>query len=160
MDNTHAEPNTASLPPTKTKRAKRVKPEVEEGPAPFTASDLAGICHVDLKTIHNWVDRKEIPPEAVYKTPGRHLRFRPILTTAWLTRQGFTVSSEKREALGAVPTPAAPFVAQALIEVEAMATANPASASIKSVLTLLRRAEETDPTIATEVDHLRGGTAG
>ena len=39
----------------------------------LTASDLATLCEVDLKTIHNWVDRGRI---AHFRTPGRHLRFR------------------------------------------------------------------------------------
>lgn len=39
----------------------------------FTASKVAKICSVDLKTIHNWVGRGEIES---FRTPGGHLRFR------------------------------------------------------------------------------------
>ena len=42
-------------------------------PELFTASELARFCHVDLKTIHNWVEKGEIRH---FRTPGRHLRFR------------------------------------------------------------------------------------
>ena len=41
----------------------------------LTANDVARLCHVDLKTIHNWVGKQKI---AHHRTPGRHLRFRRL----------------------------------------------------------------------------------
>ena len=38
-----------------------------------SAPELAKICQVDHKTIHNWVNAGKIPH---FRTPGRHLRFR------------------------------------------------------------------------------------
>lgn len=40
----------------------------------FTASQVAGWAYVDLKTIHNWVDKGHV---TAGRTPGRHLRFKP-----------------------------------------------------------------------------------
>jgi len=39
----------------------------------FTAPEVAEILNVDLKTIHNWVNRGSIK---AFRTPGRHLRIR------------------------------------------------------------------------------------
>lgn len=39
----------------------------------FVASQVATIWGVDLKTVHNWVERGDIE---AFRTPGRHLRFR------------------------------------------------------------------------------------
>ena len=57
----------------------------------LTASDLAALCEVDLKTIHNWVDRGRI---AHFRTPGRHLRFRAVDVTEFLRAWGYTVPRE------------------------------------------------------------------
>lgn len=57
----------------------------------LTASDLAGLCEVDLKTIHNWVDRGRI---AHFRTPGRHLRFRAADVAEFLRAWGYTVPRE------------------------------------------------------------------
>jgi excisionase family DNA binding protein len=54
----------------------------------LTASDLAALCEVDLKTIHNWVDRGRI---AHFRTPGRHLRFRAADVADFLRAWGYTV---------------------------------------------------------------------
>ena len=51
----------------------------------LTASDLATLCEVDLKTIHNWVDRGRI---AHFRTPGRHLRFRAADVADFLRAYG------------------------------------------------------------------------
>lgn len=58
----------------------------------LTASDLAEVCQVDLKTIHNWADSGKAP--ASFRTPGRHLRFKAADAVPWLTKQGFTVPNE------------------------------------------------------------------
>jgi excisionase family DNA binding protein len=57
----------------------------------LTASDLATLCEVDLKTIHNWVDRGRI---AHFRTPGRHLRFRAADVAEFLRAWGYAVPRE------------------------------------------------------------------
>ena len=57
----------------------------------LTASDLAALCEVDLKTIHNWVDRGRINH---FRTPGRHLRFRAADVAEFLRAWGYTVPRE------------------------------------------------------------------
>lgn len=57
----------------------------------LTASDLATLCEVDLKTIHNWVERGTIPH---FRTPGRHLRFRPVDVASFLQTWGYRVPPE------------------------------------------------------------------
>jgi excisionase family DNA binding protein len=57
----------------------------------LTASDLASLCEVDLKTIHNWVDRGRIPH---FRTPGRHLRFRAADVAEFLRQWGYSVPRE------------------------------------------------------------------
>jgi excisionase family DNA binding protein len=41
----------------------------------LSATQVARLCGVDLKTIHNWVNKGKIP---CWRTEGRHLRFRPL----------------------------------------------------------------------------------
>lgn len=64
---------------------------VMRGEKLLTASDLAALCEVDLKTIHNWVDRGRI---AHFRTPGRHLRFRAVDVAEFLRAWGYTVPRE------------------------------------------------------------------
>ncbi len=54
----------------------------------LTASDVATLCEVDLKTIHNWVDRGCIPH---FRTPGRHLRFQAVDVANFLREWGYTI---------------------------------------------------------------------
>jgi excisionase family DNA binding protein len=61
----------------------------------LTASDLATLCEVDLKTIHNWVDRGRI---AHFRTPGRHLRFRAADVAEFLRAWGYSVPRELAKA--------------------------------------------------------------
>jgi excisionase family DNA binding protein len=61
----------------------------------LTARDLARLCEVDLKTIHNWVDRGRI---AHFRTPGRHLRFRAAHVTEFLRAWGYMVPRELERA--------------------------------------------------------------
>lgn len=61
--------------------------------------DLAALCKVDLKTIHNWVNRGVL---AHFRTPGRHLRFRPRDVAQFLRGCGFAVP---RELAAAEPRP-------------------------------------------------------
>ncbi len=46
---------------------------------------------MDLKTIHNWVDRGRIPH---FRTPGRHLRFRAADVAEFLRAWGYSVPRE------------------------------------------------------------------
>ncbi len=57
----------------------------------FTASDVARFCQVDLKTIHNWSDRGEIPH---FRTPGRHLRFQKPHVLDFLRKYGYPIPEE------------------------------------------------------------------
>jgi len=75
-----------------------MKPEILESRenAPielFTASELARFCHVDLKTIHNWVEKGEIRH---FRTPGRHLRFRRLDILDFLHKYGYPVPESLR----------------------------------------------------------------
>jgi len=54
----------------------------------FNASDAAKLCQVDLKTIHNWVEKGEIKH---FRTPGRHLRFRRLDIIEFLQKFGYPV---------------------------------------------------------------------
>jgi excisionase family DNA binding protein len=60
----------------------------------FTASDVARFCQVDLKTIHNWADKGEIPH---FRTPGRHLRFRRLDVLDFLRKYGYAVPEALRQ---------------------------------------------------------------
>lgn len=57
----------------------------------FGAGDLAAFFGVDLKTIHNWADKGKIP---FFRTPGKHLRFKPEDVKALLERCEFPVPPE------------------------------------------------------------------
>jgi hypothetical protein len=61
----------------------------------FLASQLASICDVDLKTIHNWCDRNDHAEESAqlecFRTPGGHLRFRHSAVLRFLTRWGYPI---------------------------------------------------------------------
>ena len=96
----------------------------------LTASDLAALCEVDLKTIHNWVDRGRIPH---FRTPGRHLRFRAADVAEFLRAWGYSVPRELARAsartilvVGTNDTLA--LVHRALSEGVVPSTAPPASA--------------------------------
>lgn len=54
----------------------------------YVASELADICKVDLKTIHNWVTRGHL---AAFRTPGRHLRFKAVDVLGFMTKFGYPV---------------------------------------------------------------------
>jgi len=61
----------------------------------FTASQVARFCQVDLKTVHNWVEKGEIPH---FRTPGRHLRFRRRDVLSFLRRFGYPTPEALRAA--------------------------------------------------------------
>lgn len=54
----------------------------------LTAADVARCCRVDIKTIHNWASRGELPH---FRTPGRHLRFRRADVLDFLRHYGYPV---------------------------------------------------------------------
>ena len=64
----------------------------------LTPSDLAVFCGVDIKTIHNWVDKGDL---VGWRTPGRHLRFGRDETRAFLERFGYPIPAELADARGA-----------------------------------------------------------
>jgi excisionase family DNA binding protein len=55
---------------------------------------VARFCQVDLKTIHNWADKGEIPH---FRTPGRHLRFRRLDVLDFLRKYGYAVPEALRQ---------------------------------------------------------------
>lgn len=61
----------------------------------YPASQLASICDVDLKTIHNWCDRNDDPEAPAelesFRTPGGHLRFKHSAVLRFLTRWGYPI---------------------------------------------------------------------
>jgi CheY-like chemotaxis protein len=59
----------------------------------LSASDVARFCQVDLKTVHNWVERGLVRH---FRTPGRHLRFRRQDAVDFLRRYGYPVPAELR----------------------------------------------------------------
>ncbi len=61
----------------------------------FTASEVARICEVDLKTIHTWSDKGKIRS---FRTPGRHLRFRRHDLIDFLLEYGYPIPEELRMA--------------------------------------------------------------
>lgn len=60
----------------------------------FTASHVARFCQVDLKTVHNWVEKGQIDH---FRTPGRHLRFRHRDVLTFLRRFGYPTPEALRE---------------------------------------------------------------
>jgi hypothetical protein len=68
----------------------------------FKASQVAKWCGVDLKTVHNWVDKKQVEAG---RTPGRHLRFTPATVHKLLSGIGASIPSE---VMAAMPTPEQP----------------------------------------------------
>ncbi len=61
----------------------------------YLASQLASICDVDLKTIHNWCDRRESSDDPAelesFRTQGGHLRFHHAAVLRFLTRWGYPI---------------------------------------------------------------------
>ncbi len=61
----------------------------------YLASQLASICDVDLKTIHNWCDRHENTEDPAelesFRTQGGHLRFRHSAVLRFLSRWGYPI---------------------------------------------------------------------
>jgi len=81
----------------------------------FTASQIARFCQVDLKTIHNWAERGQIPH---FRTPGRHLRFRRPHVLDFLRKYGYPIPEEL-----AVDRPSVALILNGTDDVESLATA-------------------------------------
>lgn len=81
--------------PSKDQR-RRQRPQVAAPKArDLTAGDLARLLHVDLKTIHNWVNQGHV---FARRTEGRHLRFQRVEVVRFLRRFGYPVPSLLGEA--------------------------------------------------------------
>lgn len=81
---------------TPRKGAARDDEDTESSREPvYLASQLASICDVDLKTIHNWCDRNDDPDAPAelesFRTPGGHLRFKHSAVLRFLTRWGYPI---------------------------------------------------------------------
>jgi excisionase family DNA binding protein len=61
----------------------------------LSATQVARLCGVDLKTIHNWVNKGKLPG---LRTRGRHLRFWPLDVVAFLRRFELGVPEGLRQA--------------------------------------------------------------
>jgi excisionase family DNA binding protein len=57
----------------------------------LTANDVARLCGVDLKTIHNWANKAKL---AHHRTVGRHLRFRRVDVLHFLRQYGYPVPDD------------------------------------------------------------------
>lgn len=73
--------------------ARRVKKKVissrsEKADELFSAPEVAQIVAVDLKTIHNWVNRGNIK---AFRTPGRHLRIRRGDVLSFMKEFGYPI---------------------------------------------------------------------
>jgi excisionase family DNA binding protein len=68
----------------------------------FTSRQVARWCGVDLKTIHNWVDKKQLKAG---RTPGRHLRIAPEAVRDVLAKIGAPIPEEVTNALKAQEKP-------------------------------------------------------
>ncbi|MBL8601880.1 MAG: helix-turn-helix domain-containing protein [Myxococcales bacterium] len=68
----------------------------EAPPPTYLASELAAICDVDLKTIHNWCDRREGDAAVLehFRTAGGHLRFEHGAVLRFLTRWGYPIPDQ------------------------------------------------------------------
>lgn len=118
------------------------------------AGEVARICQMDLKTVHNWCDRGLIPVTSFFRTPGRHLRFYKGPILAWLAAQGYPVTEEMRRKLCAWPSPSAPFVAQAIIDCGELRGGGVSAERVEVLYKLLRRAAEVDASIGAAYDEL------
>ncbi len=85
--------NRASAAPAPKGRGGAVRARPEASEPIYLASQLASICDVDLKTIHNWCHRvDDVSAGAAlesYRTAGGHLRFRQGDVLRFLRRWGY-----------------------------------------------------------------------
>lgn len=77
------------------KRSARERELNDEAVYHLTSGDLSRILHVDLKTIHNWVNRGHISGR---RTKGRHLRFRRTEVVRFMRLFGYPIPSFVGEA--------------------------------------------------------------
>lgn len=62
---------------------------------PLTAQDMANLCHVDLKTVHNWVAQGAARP---WLTQGGHMRFDRFESIRFFRAFGFAVPKALKKA--------------------------------------------------------------
>ena len=60
---------------------------------PLTAREVARLCAVELKTVHNWVAQGLLRH---FRTPGRHLRFQPTEVRRFLEGCGYEPSASSQ----------------------------------------------------------------
>jgi excisionase family DNA binding protein len=72
------------------RRAKKnlISRQSEKADELFSAPEVAKIISVDLKTIHNWVNRGSIK---AFRTPGRHLRIRRGDVLSFMKEFGYPI---------------------------------------------------------------------
>ena len=68
--------------------AARRSPARNQVAFPLTAQDMANLCHVDLKTVHNWVAQGAATP---WLTQGGHMRFDRFEAIRFFRAYGFAV---------------------------------------------------------------------
>jgi excisionase family DNA binding protein len=76
--------------PSKEQNRRQRAQAADAKPRDLTAGDLARLLHVDLKTIHNWVNQGHV---FARRTEGRHLRFQRVEVVRFLRRFGYPVPS-------------------------------------------------------------------
>jgi len=84
----------------------RGKRERREAPSIYTAQAVADFCEVDLKTVHNWVERGKV---AHHRTEGRHLRFRRNDVVRFLRAHGYPLPTALTRARPLVALAISPF---------------------------------------------------
>jgi len=88
-----AEP-PSGLPPAPSRGRAAPRRTRSAVPQAYLASQLAAICDVDLKTIHNWCERgddTELPSLEHFRTKGGHLRFEHGAVLRFLSRWGYPI---------------------------------------------------------------------
>lgn len=101
----------STQPQPQGRRARRRRLPIAPREPIFVASQVATLWGVDLKTVHNWVDRGDIE---AFRTPGRHLRFRRRALLHLLRRYDRPVPEELAQHRPQVMVVAAP--GSALVE--------------------------------------------
>ena len=127
------------------------------------ARDVAELYSCDLKSVHNWVDRGDIPAEAIFRTPGRHLRFRPDLLRDWAINRGFLTPAPPPAAPLFEASPSAMVVASAVVQAHLLLCelrpGEDLAETMGQVRDLLSAAVKADPALSAAVAELQGRPA-
>ncbi len=108
-------------------RRRKTEPKLEPKGRPLAARDVAELCGVELKTVHNWVAEGRLQH---FRTPGRHLRFQPHIVQMFLREIGYGPSTKRRTAVICVPAAKAARVRRALADYECKSVSDVWSALI------------------------------